>query len=86
MPYRAPLKDFRFLFDKIVGLDKVAATDRYAEATPDVVDQILTEAGRMCEEVLAPLNWPGDRNPARLENGVVRTSPGFDEGYKEKKN
>ncbi|SPJ23515.1 acyl-CoA dehydrogenase [Palleronia abyssalis] len=82
MPYRAPLKDFRFLFDKIVGLDKVAATDRYAEATPDVVDQILTEAGRMCEEVLAPLNWPGDRNPARLENGVVRTSPGFDEGYK----
>jgi len=43
---------------------------------------ILTEAARMCEEVLYPLQRPGDLNPARLENGVVRTAPGFADGYR----
>ncbi|MDF0601042.1 acyl-CoA dehydrogenase [Psychromarinibacter sp. C21-152] len=82
MGYRAPVADFRFLFDNVVGFDAVAATDRFAEATPDTVDAILTEAGRMCEEVLAPLQREGDLHPATLENGVVRTSPGFDRGYR----
>ncbi|SEN75143.1 acyl-CoA dehydrogenase [Palleronia pelagia] len=82
MPYRAPVRDYSFLFDHVVGLEQVTATDRFAEATPDMVEAILTEAGRMCEEVLAPLQRNGDTHPARLENGVVRTSPGFDEGYK----
>ncbi|SHI86137.1 hypothetical protein SAMN04488012_103133 [Palleronia salina] len=82
MPYRAPVRDYSFLFDHVVGLDQVTATDRFAEATPDMVEAILNEAGRMCEEVLAPLQRNGDTHPARLENGVVRTSPGFDEGYK----
>ena len=81
MLYRAPLKEFRFLFDKVVGLDRVTATDAFADATPDLVEQILTEAGRLSEEVLAPLQRKGDETPARLENGVVRTSPGFDKGY-----
>jgi acyl-CoA dehydrogenase len=43
---------------------------------------MLTEAGRICEEVLAPLNRAGDLHPARLENGVVRTSPGFGDGWR----
>jgi acyl-CoA dehydrogenase len=43
---------------------------------------MLTEAGRICEEVLAPLNRAGDLHPARLENGVVRTSPGFADGWR----
>ena len=43
---------------------------------------ILAEAGKLCENVLAPLNRAGDKHPARLENGVVRTSPGFAEGYR----
>jgi len=76
------VRDYSFLFDHVVGLEQVTATDRFAEATPDMVEAILTEAGRMCEEVLAPLQRNGDTHPARLENGVVRTSPGFDEGYK----
>ncbi len=82
MPYRAPVEEYRFLLDHVVGFDRVAATDRFAEATPDMVQAILTEAGRMCEEVLAPLQRAGDTHPARLENGVVRTSPGFAEGYR----
>ncbi|MFZ5965265.1 acyl-CoA dehydrogenase [Thalassococcus sp. BH17M4-6] len=82
MPYRAPISEYRFLFDHVVGFDAVTATDRFSEATPDMVDAILTEAGKMCEEVLAPLQRAGDQHPARLENGVVRTSPGFAEGHK----
>ncbi|MDU8913465.1 acyl-CoA dehydrogenase [Aestuariicoccus sp. MJ-SS9] len=82
MPYRAPVADYQFLFDHIVGFSEVQSTDTYAEATSDTVAAILTEAGKMCEEVLAPLNRSGDLHPAVLENGVVRTSPGFAEGYK----
>ncbi len=82
MPYRAPVAEFRFLFDHVVGLGDVTATDRFAEADAATVDAILSEAGRLCEEVLAPLQRNGDLHPARLENGVVRTSPGFAEGYR----
>jgi alkylation response protein AidB-like acyl-CoA dehydrogenase len=82
MPYRAPLADFQFLFDHVVGFDQVAGTDSFADATPDTVEAILNEAGKLCETVLAPLQRPGDLHPARLENGVVRTSPGYAEGYR----
>jgi alkylation response protein AidB-like acyl-CoA dehydrogenase len=82
MPYHAPVAEFQFILDHVVGLGQVTATDRFADATPDVTAAILTEAGRMCQEVLSPLNRSGDRHPARLENGVLRTSPGFDQGYR----
>ena len=81
MPYRAPVEEYQFIFDHVVGFDQVTATDRFAEASGDVAAAIVTEAGRMCEEVLSPLQRVGDLNPAHLDNGVVRTSPGFDEGY-----
>ncbi|MEL6884497.1 MAG: acyl-CoA dehydrogenase [Pseudomonadota bacterium] len=82
MPYRAPVDDYTFLFNHVVGLDQVTATDRFAEATQDVTNAILTEAGKLCEDIMAPLQRPGDLHPARLENGVVRTSPGYGDGYK----
>ena len=82
MSYRAPLSEYRFLFDKIIEFDQVAATDRFSDATPDTVDAVLNEAGKMCEEVLAPLQRSGDLTPAYLENGVVKTSPGFDAGFR----
>jgi len=81
MPYTAPVSEFKFLLAHVVDLASVAATDRFAEATPDTVDAILTEAGRLCDDVLAPLQITGDRHPARLENGVVRMAPGFAEAY-----
>ena len=56
MPYRAPVSEIRFVLDHVVGFDRVAATDRFAEATPETVEAILIEAGKMSEEVLAPLN------------------------------
>ena len=82
MTYRAPVADYEFLLKHIVGYDQVAGTDRFAEASDDLVSAILTEAGKMSEEVMAPLQRPGDLQPAVLENGVVRTSPGYDGGWK----
>ena len=82
MSYRAPVTEYQFLFDHVVGLDQVSATERFGEATPDVTTAILIEAGRMCEEVMAPLQRAGDEHPAVVENGVVRCSPGYVEGYR----
>ncbi|PZX19567.1 hypothetical protein LX81_00023 [Palleronia aestuarii] len=82
MPYRAPLNDYKFLLDHVVDFRSVTATGRFADATDDMVTAILSEAGRMCEEVLAPLQRAGDTHPARIENGIVRTSPGFADGYR----
>ncbi|MEM8693472.1 MAG: acyl-CoA dehydrogenase [Pseudomonadota bacterium] len=81
MPYRATIDDYTFLFDHVVGLEQVRATEKFSDATDDVTRAILTEAGKLCEEVLAPLQRSGDVHPARLENGIVRTSPGYNDGY-----
>ncbi|GAA6191767.1 acyl-CoA dehydrogenase [Phaeobacter sp. NW0010-22] len=81
MPYRAPVTDYEFLFRHVIGFDQVAGTERFAEASEDMVAAILTEAGKMSEEVMSPLQRPGDLEPARLENGIVRTSPGFADGW-----
>ena len=81
MPYKAPLDDYKFLLDHVVGFSKVVKTDKYAEVTPDLVSDILGEAGKLCEQIIAPLQSEGDKHPAVLENGVVRTPPGYAEGY-----
>ncbi|MBB3993202.1 hypothetical protein GGR95_000830 [Sulfitobacter undariae] len=82
MTYRAPVEDYNFLFDHVVGLEGLRATQRFEDASADVTHAILTELGKLCEEKIAPLQRNGDLNGAYLENGVVRTSPGFHEGFK----
>ncbi|MBM3614604.1 MAG: acyl-CoA dehydrogenase [Alphaproteobacteria bacterium] len=82
MPYRAPLTELHFVLDHVAGFADVAATPRFAEASPETVTAILAEAGRLSEETLAPLNRVGDTHPARLDGDRVRTSPGFAEGYR----
>jgi len=77
MTYRSALSEIRFILENIVPLAPISETERFAEATPDMAEAILTEAARLCDEVIAPLNRGGDINPARLENGVVRSSPGY---------
>lgn len=81
MPFRAPVSDMEFLLEHVVDYAAVAATERFAEATPDMTAAILTEAGKVADTVMAPLQRNGDLHPARLENGVVITSPGFAEGF-----
>jgi len=82
MSYRAPVGDMRFLLEHVIGAGRLAETERFAEATPDTAEAILSEAAKLAEEVLAPLRRAGDLTPAALENGVVRTSPGFPEAYR----
>ncbi len=81
MPYQAPVREYQFIFDQIVPLAPVVANECFSEATQDLTDAVLNECGKMCEEVMAPLQRPGDMHPAKLENGVVRTPPGFGDGY-----
>lgn len=82
MPFRAPVEEYTYIFDHVVDFEQVSKTARFEDATSEMVSAILTEAGRMTEEVMAPLQRNGDLDPAVLENGVVRTSKGFAEGYR----
>ena len=79
--YQAPLAEMRFVLNDLVGLDRVAAMPGYEDATPDLVDAIIEEAGKFGAEVLAPINHSGDIQGCVLENGVVRTPDGFKEAY-----
>ncbi len=79
--YRAPLADMRFVINQLADLDGIAGLPGCAEITPDLVDAILEEAGKLAAEVLAPLNHPGDVQGCVLENGVVRAPDGFKEAY-----
>ena len=81
MPYRAPVSDYSFLLNQVLDYQQICAQTRFEDAGPDTADAILTEAARMCEDVMAPLQRNGDIQGAVLENGVVRTSPGFADGY-----
>ncbi|TWA86084.1 alkylation response protein AidB-like acyl-CoA dehydrogenase [Azospirillum brasilense] len=79
--YKAPLEDVRFVLDEIVGAGKLAELPGYEDATPDLIAQVLEEGAKLCEEVLFPLNQPGDGEGCTFENGVVRTPKGFKEAY-----
>jgi len=81
MSYAAPLADMRFVLDEVAGLDELAQLPGYEAASPDLVEAILGEAAKLAETELAPLNQPADRVGSVLENGVVRTPPGFREAY-----
>ena len=82
MTYRAPVDQITFILNNIVPFPKLAETELFAEATPETVDAILSEAGKLAENEIAPLNRNGDLTPARLENGKLRSSPGFDAGFR----
>jgi alkylation response protein AidB-like acyl-CoA dehydrogenase len=80
--YAAPLADMRFALREIAGLEEIATLPGYEQASADLVDAVLEEAGKLAGGVLAPLNRVGDSQASRLENGVVRTPDGFKEAYR----
>jgi 3-(methylthio)propanoyl-CoA dehydrogenase len=82
IPYNAPLQDMRFAMDALGLLPALSALPDYADATAELRDAMLEEAGKLAAEKLAPLNYSGDKQGAVLENGVVRTADGFKEAYK----
>ncbi len=79
--YQAPLDDLRFVLNELTDLDGVSKLPGLGDATPDVVDAILEEAGKLAADVLAPLNKTGDEEGCVLENGAVTTPKGFPEAY-----
>ncbi|MEL7463458.1 MAG: acyl-CoA dehydrogenase [Pseudomonadota bacterium] len=82
MTYRAPLDDIAFTLDHLVGADFLTGTERFAEATRDTRNAVLAEAAKVAEDALAPVQRNGDLHPAKLEDGVVRTSPGYKDGFR----
>ena len=80
--YTAPVEDMMFLFDKLRNNKNYNELEKYKEVSPDLVKDILEEAAKINENLILPLAKIGDESPAVLENGVVRTPPGYKEAYK----
>ena len=80
--YTAPVEDMIFLFDKLRNNKKYNELDKYKDVTSDLVKDILQEAAKINQNLILPLAKIGDENPAVLENGIVRTPPGYKEAYK----
>ncbi|MEJ0094410.1 MAG: acyl-CoA dehydrogenase C-terminal domain-containing protein [Methylocella sp.] len=80
--YKAPIGDVLFLLHDVFDIARYGNLQGFADLTPDVSEAVLSEAGKLCEGVLQPLNQIGDRvGCARQENGDVLTPPGFKSAY-----
>jgi len=85
MTYVAPVKDMLFVMNELAGLSEVVSYPQYEQAGADVdlAPAILEEAAKFTQDVIAPLNWPGDQNPSALRDGEVYTTPGFKEAFEQ---
>src|SRR4051812_1057372 len=81
--YTAPLKDMKFVLNELAGLAEVAKLPGCEDATPDTVEAILEEAAKFTSGVLDPLNYSGDQEGSRWEDGSVHTPTGFPEAYRQ---
>jgi alkylation response protein AidB-like acyl-CoA dehydrogenase len=79
--YSAPLRDMRFVLEELHTDDGFGNLSAFAEITPDIAEAVLTEAAKICEGVIAPLNRSGDEEGCHFENGVVRTPAGFKDAW-----
>ena len=79
--YTAPVEDMMFLFDKLRNNKNYNEIEKYKEVNSELVKDILVEAAKINENLILPLAKSGDENPSVLENGVVRTPPGYKEAY-----
>jgi alkylation response protein AidB-like acyl-CoA dehydrogenase len=78
MAYKAPVRDQLFILREVLDLDQYASLPGFAEAPPELVEQILNEGARFCEEVLAPLNHAGDSEGCTWSpDNSVKTPTGF---------
>ena len=83
MTYKAPLKDMLFNIQHLADIEQVAKIPAFEDAGFDTAQAVLQECAKFNESVLSPLNWQGDKNPSCLANGVVTTTPGFKQAYRQ---
>jgi alkylation response protein AidB-like acyl-CoA dehydrogenase len=83
MSYVAPVKDMLFCMDRLAGLAEVARLPGYEDAGLETAQAVLEEAAKFNQDVVAPLNWDGDKNPSSWRDGVVTTTPGFKQAFRQ---
>ncbi|WP_181699120.1 acyl-CoA dehydrogenase [Chthonobacter albigriseus] len=81
MSYVAPVSDIGFWLNAVAGLTDSVRAGVFPDLTDDLVEAVLSEAGRFATEEIAPLNAVGDRHGAVLENGAVHMPPGWRDVY-----
>ncbi|WP_380057300.1 acyl-CoA dehydrogenase C-terminal domain-containing protein [Falsihalocynthiibacter sp. SS001] len=82
--YTAPTQDMQFILHEVLKVSE-SSVPGYDELEADFTSAVLEEAGKIATDVLAPLNFSGDREGCRLENGVVYTPKGFKEAFEQMK-
>jgi alkylation response protein AidB-like acyl-CoA dehydrogenase len=83
MTYRAPIDDMLFCMKELAGLAQVAQLPGFEDAGLETAQAVLEECAKFNEGVIAPLNWEGDRNPSSWKDGVVTTTPGFKQAFRQ---
>ncbi|MFN4352039.1 MAG: acyl-CoA dehydrogenase [Hylemonella sp.] len=83
MSYTAPLKDMLFNIKHLAQIEEIAKLPGFEDAGYDTAQAVLEEAAKFNEQVVAPLNWDGDKNPSSWKDGVVTTTPGFREAFRQ---
>ncbi len=83
MSYKAPLKDMLFDIQHLAGIEQLAQLPSLQDAGFDTAEAVLQECAKFNEGVLSPLNWEGDQHPSSFNAGVVTTTPGFKEAFKQ---
>ena len=83
MSYKAPLNDMLFDIKHLANIDQIAQIPGFEDAGFDTAQAVLQECAKFNEGMLSPLNWEGDKNPSTWKDGVVTTTPGFKEAFKQ---
>ena len=83
MSYTAPVKDMLFNLQHLADIEQIAQIPGYEDANLETAQAVLEECARFNQEVIAPLNWEGDKNPSAWKDGVVTTTPGFKAAYEQ---
>ena len=83
MTYRAPVKDMLFVMKELAGIDELTKLPAFEDAGYDTAQAVLEECAKFNEDVVAPLNVEGDRNPSYFKDGNVISTPGFKEAFKQ---
>jgi len=79
--YKAPVEEISFVLNDLLNLNSLTAIPEFAEATPELVDAVIEEAGKFASEVFAPINRIGDLQHSKAVDGEVTTPDGFKEAY-----